>query len=83
MNAATDSLAISATSGRSLKCNARQVGPGPMPPARGEVGTLMIGAKLTMSEYSTAWLAVFIFTLATVLSSMGNVLLLYFNQQVW
>ena len=42
----------------------------------------MIGAKLIMSEYLTAWLAVFIFTLATVLSNMGNVLVSIFNNQV-
>ncbi|BDA47322.1 hypothetical protein COCOBI_10-1680 [Coccomyxa sp. Obi] len=55
---------------------------GPMSPERGEVGTLMIGAKLSMSEYLTAWLAVFILTLATILSFMGNVMLSYFNEQI-
>ena len=62
--------------------DARQVGPEPMSSASGEVGTLMIGAKLTKSEYFIAWLAVFILTLNTVLSFMGNVMLSYFNQQV-
>ncbi|CAL8472225.1 g11767 [Coccomyxa elongata] len=59
-----------------------EVGPGPMSPARREIGSLMMGTKLTMSEYLTAWLAVFLFTLATILSFMGNVLLSYFNQQI-
>lgn len=42
----------------------------------------MIGAKLSMSEYLTAWLAVFIMTLAAILSFLGNLILSYFNQQV-
>ncbi|BDA47321.1 hypothetical protein COCOBI_10-1670 [Coccomyxa sp. Obi] len=59
-----------------------EVGPGPMSPARGEVGTLMVGAKLSMSELLTAWLAVFILTLAAILSFLGNLVLSYFNQQI-
>ncbi|BDA47320.1 hypothetical protein COCOBI_10-1660 [Coccomyxa sp. Obi] len=59
-----------------------EVGPGPMSPAGGEVGTLMIGAKLSMSEYLKGWLAVFIMTLAAILSNLGNLILSYFNQQM-
>ncbi len=50
--------------------------------APGNVGTLMVGARLKGAELLKAWLAVILFTLLAILVNMGNLLLSYLNQKV-
>ena len=50
--------------------------------APGNVGTLMVGARLKGTELLKAWLAVILFTLLAILVNMGNLLLSYLNQKV-
>lgn len=51
-------------------------------PAEQEVGTLMLGAKLSKSEYLLGWLAVIVLTVAAIFSNLGNLILSYFASQV-
>lgn len=51
-------------------------------PAEGEVGMLILGAKLSRAEFLLGWLAVILMTLAAILSVLGNLILSYFSQQV-
>ncbi|BDA47318.1 hypothetical protein COCOBI_10-1640 [Coccomyxa sp. Obi] len=43
---------------------------------------LMFGARLSKAEFLTGWLAVFITTLAAILSVISNLILSYFSQQI-